>query len=1022
MSAHVQNVPNIQQDLFNVINEGRSLQQVAPIAQGDASFAALTGVVALARALHDLAMNPLSFNPARYPAVLTQQLGQNEVAGGRARYYLRILTVRRSDLQSYAEMYPADAEWAQTVMMSTSLATFNLLYMGMTTESTPFLRHAADVASPPQSRLGNIITHFQDRWRIFEWASLSRQIANADDVRTQPIFGDIERNLIASLRGKGVNSASGGPTYNWQPTSTFIERVRGIFISYKAINRRVVLPGPPTPGFLNTITTTIRNTMDATYSIFASREPQWNMVNQIALEEIKQDASNIQMFGGRVLSVLITKDITQEALHGGYAYNSPTAGFAPQLEHHIRALVQPLVRSMAGTITLPRLNLWACTTTHKYTRVALMCLSRYLKNLRPLLVVSHSSNVAHLLQLDLLSTIWPSRQTCDVFVGARHPRLNNHADDSQLGQAEHPRFLEVIGEVCIIKYGPHDADYALHVPERHTGAMRYDPVLSALYCELHLLCKAVYAISVAEMAKNAPPPREGQDPLPWLMTTRAGILTALVESGLAALISEKKAAIRELESRVMGQRVLSAAQRSEAPRASPTGASYLLEGQVSAGQGYNPSELPAPDLYLTPPDLQGLLAMHIVNRSELLEGKNVTTAAPKAPAAGNLRLLQWAVTMDTHYERVGRGIKVAYRPPCPSVLEFGSVEHRNWFLTRPQGVTFHQSARSFGKDPTASLTTAEDWAHYNETRRRVGQTISGRSTNSFDSSITKMWNLAGVTYVRRFSENFQIECQLCGEVELKTTQNAHKCAGTTEETTLANSQDTIWRRHLLYPHDVFDFYSASQKQQLLLEINQKGRLSFKDAVNILDDADVNLRAQLPQSIQDLLKGPTAPASSEASSSTAPPPPSTQQVIPPLGLIFWRKGDEKSSAGQAWIATMAMDRILRHLSRAPFRRYPQGRDIPDDTWAINLKLDVLQHHITDPRINTTPLRTALCATPPPGGGASKRDWKWMSAPATPENTYHLGSLLELPAEAVRYYWLRAREHADRQLWFNLLDWD
>ncbi|KAF9952967.1 hypothetical protein BGZ72_005781 [Mortierella alpina] len=104
-----------------------------------------------------------------------------------------------------------------------------------------------------------------------------------------------------------------------------------------------------------------------------------------------------------------------------------------------------------------------------------------------------------------------------------------------------------MGVVCIVKYGPGDADYALHLPERDPGAMRYSPVLAALYCELHLLCKAVYAISVSEMAKNAPPPGIGVNPLPWLMTTRAGISRALAESGLAALISEKKAAIKELQ-------------------------------------------------------------------------------------------------------------------------------------------------------------------------------------------------------------------------------------------------------------------------------------------------------------------------------------------------------------------------------------------------------------------------------------------------------------------------------------------
>ncbi|KAF9556678.1 hypothetical protein EC968_008093 [Mortierella alpina] len=821
MNAPALIVPNIQQDLLNIINEGRTLQQVATITQADASLT-IFGTGALAKALRAMGTNPLAFRPTSYPGVLTEQLRRNEIAGERARYYIRVLTVSLLDLESYAERYPADAEWVNTLKMSTSQTSVSLLYVGMTTESSPLGRHRADVASPPKSRLGNVITHFQGsrggNWRIYEWTGLSRPIARPDDVRTTPLYGDIERNLIALLRGRGVNAASGGFTYNWEPTRLFMARVQGALITYRATNPSVAQPNPAPQGMFNAA---VRNTVQATNAVFAAREQhsqntRRTLVSPTALEEVKVDAeSNILMYGGRVISALITKDIPEEALQGGYAYNSPTAGFAPRMERHIRALISPMARSLAGTLSLPRLDLWACTITHRHTEVALKCVCRYLINLRPLLVVSHSSNVAHLLQLDLLSSVWPSPQSCDAFVGASNPRVIAPVDSSQLADLEHPNFLEVLGEVCIIKFGPGDADYALHIPERDPGNMRYNPTLAPLYCELHLLCKAVYAIAVSEMLKGGPPPEATANPLPWFKTIRANILRALTESGLSALMSDKKTEIRALESRVLSQRMLSAAQRGSesgatVSRASPAVASYLLQGQVAAGDGYDVLELPTRNAYLTPQSLQDLLATHPPNRAQLLEGRNITTAAPKPPAVGNLRLLQWAVTMDTHYERVDRGIKVAYRPPCPSVLEFGSAEHRNWFLTRARNVTYHQSARSYGKNPTEALTTAEDWAHYNESRRCVGRTMSERSTNSFESSIKKMWNLAGVSYSKRYSEQFQIECQLCGEVELKTSQNVHICKGLANKkdkkgTTIANAQDTIWKRHLLYPHDVFDF-------------------------------------------------------------------------------------------------------------------------------------------------------------------------------------------------------------------------
>ncbi|CAO3563820.1 unnamed protein product [Mortierella alpina] len=123
-------------------------------------------------------------------------------------------TKSKSTIVSFSttmSQYPADAEWVQAIRRSTHLTNVSLHYDGMTAESTPTGRHNADLASPPPSRLGNIITHFQGigvtNWKIYEWTGLSRSVRDADAVRTVLVMGDIERSLIALMRGRGLNSA-----------------------------------------------------------------------------------------------------------------------------------------------------------------------------------------------------------------------------------------------------------------------------------------------------------------------------------------------------------------------------------------------------------------------------------------------------------------------------------------------------------------------------------------------------------------------------------------------------------------------------------------------------------------------------------------------------------------------------------------------------------------------------------------------------------------------------------------------
>ncbi|KAG0036578.1 hypothetical protein BGZ83_003761, partial [Gryganskiella cystojenkinii] len=55
-----------------------------------------------------------------------------------------------------------------------------------------------------------------------------------------------------------------------------------------------------------------------------------------------------------------------DALQGDRGYNSPSAGPAPYVEHHIRALVA----GKGAPMTLPRIDFWTFTTEHKNVKLA----------------------------------------------------------------------------------------------------------------------------------------------------------------------------------------------------------------------------------------------------------------------------------------------------------------------------------------------------------------------------------------------------------------------------------------------------------------------------------------------------------------------------------------------------------------------------------------------------------------------------------------------------------------------------
>jgi len=483
--------PSNASRLLGHINAGRANHSLRTLdTQAEVSFSCLLGKD---KALIDLYRNPLDMSKMNRFDRYTEAANSNHV-----HYYLRLYSVPRATLEKYKNDFSADKEWAQTVLdKRPGDKTLFIPYVGMTYKTTPQGRVKEDMDDPKWSRLKNITSLLPAKSKnatiIYE---LHRErVEAAMDVRKKDKYDEIEQNLIAIVFPYCLNSASGGYFYRWTPSEVFKSKLLQAAPSAKTL--------PTTSPAPDDLKGEIERQQKFNYDVFSNIMGQQSMATIAALDEVIEDAQNVLMHGDRVLSVLITKDIPLEAMKGGYAYNGNTAGGAARIEHQIR---HHLVRGLS----IPRLNFWQFTEVHRDIAVAAALLSQSFQVLRPILIVSHSSKVANILQADMLAD---NTATIDLLatIARDETKLDSKAceflrgDISEWKELQHPAFMSVVGTLSIIRYGTEGNDCALHLPERHTGNIAYDPSMGPLYCELHYLCKAKYITACHAIVKYEQP-------------------------------------------------------------------------------------------------------------------------------------------------------------------------------------------------------------------------------------------------------------------------------------------------------------------------------------------------------------------------------------------------------------------------------------------------------------------------------------------------------------------------------------
>ncbi|KAK3819485.1 MAG: hypothetical protein J3R72DRAFT_423753 [Linnemannia gamsii] len=789
MSSSTNQTSNIDVDtILPLINSGRSAKGIKQLGRGDQSVTMLA-TSEMTPCL--LALNQGTLDPNTFPSVL--KVCTEMTSSTTIRFYLRQLTITRANLTQYAIDFAGDSAWANTLLQSKAEASVNrnrkdddlsFFYIGMTRKDP--LHRADNDANLSDKSSSSRISNISKKCQVvcYEWIQLARPFVNEKSYRQDSISQDIERNLIAIGGSQLANSAAGGFYYPWSPSPLLLSQLGPLqkhlriqnFSSLMGSIQVRDLSEQMTPHFFG-----MRN--------FYRRieGPNVKVTNDRCLSELIEEHEQVVKVRGRTMAALITKDITLEALDGGYGYTSNTSGPGPWLEMWLRAQATEAINIPATATLFPtaRTDLWPCTVEKTHLLVAVLFLSRYLLILRPLLVVSHSRRILETFNEDLLSLCWKSTKTANNFVGLEDfSKLDaNTIQDRFAGTTDFTRFetftkdtiVDHLGKISVVKFGPSTKDYCLLLPERDSGNPAYEPMKADVYCQLSFLTKLVYFVAVPHLVDFVQSSKATTRKN--LLALRDTITKSVKRYGLEDLIEAAKQAVRAVDGELTTTRMV-ARNKRQADALGPEGS----------------------------------------KKAHVSRMKNVRDAGDERAvrAIGNPRSKerqkQIAQIEGRIRDKVSRGVTLtkAERSLFPAQYEPLSTESTEFLLGVKEDVPLYKAAKS--STPHAGKYTVAGKAALHAAQKKAAQEQRPHWGLA-------MKNLAKQDFAPRMSHFSLSNCSLCGQDILWYPTLQHRCPSKNDEDD--NSPPDSVRVHLYYPHSIFERLSVEEQEHIISLIDKE---------------------------------------------------------------------------------------------------------------------------------------------------------------------------------------------------------
>ncbi|KAJ7904996.1 hypothetical protein B0H13DRAFT_740328 [Mycena leptocephala] len=518
--------------------------------------------------------------PADAPKTVLQLLAHGESLSSIAKHFEEGMSVY--GLEEAVQIFIQAAELSSTVLhfaeaSSRPTKKTKLTYSGLTAAVAPGQRVQDDLAAKSQVRVINFINSFPTPPKIttFHIPSLDTPIADRLDVRTNPVISEKERILIYVGRFGSMNSAPGGTQPLFVPTPA-LQSLRNIISSMD--------PGIPFPlgeERSERLERELERLLDDELRIVAPTSSV--QIAPSAFRAVKDILGGVvRLSNGRVVTVEVAKDITQEGILGKVGgYWSETVGRGPQEDRHLRRQYHPEIPA-TGDLSLsviakyigPYTDFWRLTLWHWWYWIEVILLSRLLLLLNPWVITTQSNPVAAILQSGDLPASWSFLDDAPAseasFIAAETPA--NFPDlfplNTPYRQFKGGEFNAVQGKISLVRTGRKAHNVALHVSKGHAGRLKYDTMLAffrwLVDFLVHLVIQVLLQIVSVFIQQN---PDFDSDDGVQMRTALKGIrdqaLDRLAESGVTEALERAKISARKHEFVNNFLRAIASSKRAE---------------------------------------------------------------------------------------------------------------------------------------------------------------------------------------------------------------------------------------------------------------------------------------------------------------------------------------------------------------------------------------------------------------------------------------------------------------------------
>ncbi|KAJ7168350.1 hypothetical protein C8R43DRAFT_1121514 [Mycena crocata] len=320
------------------------------------------------------------------------------------------------------------------------------------------------------------------KYATYHIPDLDTPIDDQLDVRSCAEISEKERIIRAVLGGTALNSAHGGFLPIHTPPATLLSLRTAARAHYDYDPHP--LGEEHAPVLEANITKLIEDEL-ATISGLVDGP----RISEKAMDGLLHMATAVRTLNKKVVKFELAKDITMEGFKGRVgSYWDANTGEGPREHRWMLHGFNPAI-TLAGDLTQdllalhigPMLDFWRLLLWHLLFWLHVLFMLRMLELIRPLLVVSQSNPIARMLRsgdLGRVSRFLEAADLASVFEGRTPEGITSKLPNDRYRSYRGGDFLNIVGTVEIIRIGRGVADFSLHVPRTHYGALKYDPSLA----------------------------------------------------------------------------------------------------------------------------------------------------------------------------------------------------------------------------------------------------------------------------------------------------------------------------------------------------------------------------------------------------------------------------------------------------------------------------------------------------------------------------------------------------------------